>query len=206
MAKNKKIVRYRKPLNINVGMIIFAMIFVYLSFSVYTYLRRDHVQFYEVVEGSIVNNKEYNGILFRDETVENAPQTGYVNYYVREGKRAGAGARVYSLDETGELGKFLEENQSSGVSLSAENLADLKKQLKLGYGVEVTGVTNGKMKDAGVRKGFIILKVNNIPMKTVEDLEKVMKEAAKTQEQVLFITGMFPSGKRGSYAVSVAQD
>ena len=51
-----------------------------------------------------------------------------------------------------------------------------------------------------------ILKVNNIPMKTVEDLEKVMKEAAKTQEQVLFITGMFPSGKRGSYAVSVAQD
>lgn len=129
MAKNKKIVRYRKPLNINVGMIIFAMIFVYLSFSVYTYLRRDHVQFYEVVEGSIVNNKEYNGILFRDETVENAPQTGYVNYYVREGKRAGAGARVYSLDETGELGKFLEENQSSGVSLSAENLADLKKQL-----------------------------------------------------------------------------
>ena len=129
MAKNKKIVRYRKPLNINVGMIIFAMIFVYLSFSVYTYLRRDHVQFYEVVEGSIVNNKEYNGILFRDETVENAPQTGYVNYYVREGKRAGAGSRVYSLDETGELGKFLEENQSSGVSLSAENLADLKKQL-----------------------------------------------------------------------------
>ena len=58
MAKNKKIVRYRKPLNINVGMIIFAMIFVYLSFSVYTYLRRDQVQFYEVVEGSIVNNKE----------------------------------------------------------------------------------------------------------------------------------------------------
>ncbi len=129
MAKNKKIVRYRKPLNINVGMIIFAVIFIYLSFSVYTYLRKEHIQFYEVVEGSIVNNKEYNGILFRDETIENAPQTGYVNYYVREGKRAGAGARVYSLDETGELGKFLEENQSSGDSISAENMSDLKKQL-----------------------------------------------------------------------------
>ena len=76
----------------------------------------------------------------------------------------------------------------------------------LGSGLEVTGVSNGKMAEGGVRKGFIILKVNNVPMKTVEDLEKVMKEAAKTQEQVLFITGMFPSGKRGSYAVSVAQD
>ena len=83
---------------------------------------------------------------------------------------------------------------------------ELKKQLNLGYGLEVTGVSNGKMAEGGVRKGFIILKVNNVPMKTVEDLEKVMKEAAKTQEQVLFITGMFPSGKRGSYAVSVAQD
>ena len=52
MAKNKKVIRYKKPLNINVGMIIFAMIFVYLSFSVYTYIRRDKIQFYEVVEGS----------------------------------------------------------------------------------------------------------------------------------------------------------
>lgn len=83
---------------------------------------------------------------------------------------------------------------------------DLKKQLNLGYGLEVTGVSNGRMADGGVRKGFIILKVNNVPMKTVEDLEKVLKEATKTQEQVLFITGMFPSGKRGSFAVSVAQD
>lgn len=64
--------------------------------------------------------------------------------------------------------------------------------MNLGYGLEVTGVSNGKMAEGGVRKGFIILKVNNVPMKTVEDLEKVMKEAAKTQEQVLFITGMFP--------------
>ncbi len=129
MAKNKKIVRYRKPMNINIGMIIFAVIFIYLSFSVYTYLRKEHIQFYEVVEGSLVNNKEYTGILFRSESVENAPQTGYVNYYVREGKRAGAGARVYSLDETGQLGKFLEENQSSTDAISSENMSDLKKQL-----------------------------------------------------------------------------
>ena len=78
MAKNKKIVRYRKPLNINVGMIIFAMIFVYLSFSVYTYLRRDHVQFYEVVEGSIVNNKEYNGILMRQWKMHRRPGTSTI--------------------------------------------------------------------------------------------------------------------------------
>ncbi len=83
---------------------------------------------------------------------------------------------------------------------------ELKKQLNLGYGLEVTGVTNGKMADAGIRKGFIILKANNVTMKSVDDLEKVMKEATKTPEQVLFITGMFPSGKRASYAVDLTQE
>ncbi len=29
---------------------------------------------------------------------------------------------------------------------------DLKKQLNLGYGLQVTGVSSGKMSDAGVRK------------------------------------------------------
>ena len=38
--------RYRHPLNINVGMIIFAIIFVYMAFSVYTYAKKEKVQFY----------------------------------------------------------------------------------------------------------------------------------------------------------------
>ena len=65
--ENKKIVRYRRPLNINVGIIIFAIIFVYLAFSVYTYMKKDKVQFYEVVEGDIVNDHRYNGIILRQE-------------------------------------------------------------------------------------------------------------------------------------------
>lgn len=83
---------------------------------------------------------------------------------------------------------------------------DLKKQLKLGYGVEVTGVTNGKMKDAGVRKGFIILKANGEQIRKVSDLEEVLKAATKSPDQVLFLTGMFPSGKRANYAVDLTQE
>lgn len=83
---------------------------------------------------------------------------------------------------------------------------ELRRQLNLGYGLEVTGVSDGKMADAGIRKGFIILKANGEPMKTVEDLEDVLKAATQTPEQVLFITGMFPSGKRASYAVDLSQE
>ena len=83
---------------------------------------------------------------------------------------------------------------------------DLKKQLNLGYGLQVTGVTSGKMADAGVRKGFIILKANDQPMRKVSDLEEVMKAAMKSPNQVLFLTGVFPSGKRGYYAVDLTQE
>lgn len=127
--KNKKIIRYRRPLNINVGMIIFALIFVYMVFSVSAYIRRDKVQFYEVQEGGIVNNKDYTGIILRQEEVKNSDRSGYVNYYVREGKRASIGTRVYSIDETGSITSFLAENSEENVTLTSENLSELKKQL-----------------------------------------------------------------------------
>lgn len=82
---------------------------------------------------------------------------------------------------------------------------ELKRQLNLGYGLEVTGVSGGKMRDAGIRKGFIILKVNGQSMRTVDDLETVLRTATQSPEQVLFITGMFPSGKRANYAVDLQQ-
>ena len=83
---------------------------------------------------------------------------------------------------------------------------ELKKQLNLGYGLEVTGVSDGKMADAGVRKGFIILKANGQQLKSVEDLETVMKSAVKSPDQVLFLTGVFPSGRRGNFAVDLSQE
>ncbi|MDO5348461.1 MAG: HlyD family efflux transporter periplasmic adaptor subunit [Lachnospiraceae bacterium] len=127
--KNRKIVPYRRPKNLNVGMIIFAIIFVYMTFSVYTYMKRDKVQFYEVVDGGIVNEKDYTGIILRDETTKYTDRAGDINYYVREGKRASVGTSIYSIDETGSIAAFMAEHPEAGAALSEENLSDLKKQL-----------------------------------------------------------------------------
>lgn len=127
--KNPKIVRYRRPLNLNVGMIIFAIIFVYMAFSVYTYMKKDKIQFYEVVEGNIVNDNEYTGIILRDEEVQYTDRAGNINYYIREGKRAAVGTRIYSIDETGSMADFLEDNPDANVTLTDANLSDIKRQL-----------------------------------------------------------------------------
>lgn len=129
MAKNPKVIRMkRRRRKLDIGIVIFAVVFFYLAYSVFAYLSRDNIQFYEVVEGSIVNDTDYSGIIFRTETVVSDDTTGYINLFVREGKRAAKGAAVYSLDETGDLGRFLSENAGTS-NMSEEGLTNLKSQL-----------------------------------------------------------------------------
>ncbi len=78
-----------------------------------------------------------------------------------------------------------------------------KEQLEISYGLEVMKISGGKMKDAGVTKGFIILRVNDVPMKTIEDLQNAVKEASTSREPVLYIKGVYPTGKPGYFAVGL---
>ena len=76
-----------------------------------------------------------------------------------------------------------------------------KKQLEINYGLEVVKVNGGKMKEAGVPRGFIILRVNDEPMKTFDDLQNAVKEANNSKDQMLVIRGIFPTGKKGGFVV-----
>ena len=76
-----------------------------------------------------------------------------------------------------------------------------KKQLEINYGLEVIKVNGGKMKEAGVPKGFIIQRVNDEPMRSFDDLQNVVKEANNSKDQMLVIRGIFPTGKKGGFVV-----
>ena len=81
-----------------------------------------------------------------------------------------------------------------------------KKQLEISYGLEVIKVNGGKMKDAGVPRGFIIQRVNDEPMKTFDDLQNAVKEANNSKDQMLVIRGIFPTGKKGGFVVYLQND
>ena len=74
------------------------------------------------------------------------------------------------------------------------------------YRKTILALQEGKMKEAGVRKDFIILKANGQSVKSVEQLEEIVKQASRSTEPVLFLNGMFPSGKRTYYAVDLTQE
>ncbi len=81
-----------------------------------------------------------------------------------------------------------------------------KQQLNISTGLVVMKINNGVLKDAGINRGFIIQKVNDIPMKTIDDLQKAVKEASTSKDPVLYIQGIYPTGKKGYFAVPLQND
>lgn len=124
-----KIRKYRKPLNLNIGMLIFAVILVYVVVCIVLYFQTGHVVRYEVKKGSLAMNNLYRGIVVRDETIVNADISGYVNYYANEGERVAAGDLVYIVDETGRLNEELENMTLGENTLSDKELLEFRSEL-----------------------------------------------------------------------------
>ena len=100
--------------------------------------------------------------------------------------------KTRSLEELGAEFKELSDSQ--------------KRTYNLNYGVQVTKINSGLLNDAGVPEKFIILKVNNQKVATVSDLEKIFKNAQRSEEQTLWIYGKTPAGQQRSFAVLLSDE
>lgn len=80
-----------------------------------------------------------------------------------------------------------------------------KKEYGVSYGVEVNGLSKGKVQDAGIRKGFVIMMVNNQRIADPEDLYKIVDRILKgaSDETGLFIKGFYPNGETRLYAINL---
>jgi hypothetical protein len=127
---NSKVTKYPKNINnINIGMVFFAVMAIYIIISVITYFRRDHIVGYEVMEGALSTNNIYDAVAVRDEKIIESDTAGYVNYFATEGGRVAVGNLVYTVDESGQLLDYLKSQGSEEVSLSEEDLAELRTQI-----------------------------------------------------------------------------
>lgn len=124
--KKRKIVKYRRGLRINTGIVIFGGIFVYMIITIFLYLTSSHVTAYEVREGSLVKDHTYTGLILRQEKIVSADRAGYVSYYAREGEKVGVKTPVYTIDESGESGREVTDESLKDARLDGDDLSRLQ--------------------------------------------------------------------------------
>ncbi|MCD7842811.1 MAG: hypothetical protein LUG56_10130, partial [Lachnospiraceae bacterium] len=112
------VVPFPKQSKLNIGVIILAVVFIYVMVCVATYLSREQIQSYQVREGSLVENARYTGVIVREETVVYSDGAGYVNYFAAEKERVAVGNLVYTLDSSGTIKDYTDLLNADENSLS----------------------------------------------------------------------------------------
>ena len=84
----------------------------------------------------------------------------------------------------------------------------MKEQLHISHGVQVAGLKAGKFKEAGVTTGFIITDINDTPVDSQDDVEKIYDSIMRNSspDKVMFITGLYSTGKRDYKAVPLTDN
>ncbi|MCL1937684.1 MAG: Do family serine endopeptidase [Candidatus Azobacteroides sp.] len=82
---------------------------------------------------------------------------------------------------------------------------EIQKTVGVNYGIEVTGVTNGKLKEAGIKDGFIILTANDTRINSPEMFMKIVESLLKQdpEDRGLFLKGLYPDGKLRFIAIDL---
>lgn len=128
-SSSAKVTQFRKPLNINIGIIIFAVILLYVMYSIFRYATAKHVIGYEVRTGSISANRVYQGLALREEEVVPSEYSGYINYYSPETDRLAAGKLAYTIDESGKIQSYLAQNSSNDTAFSDSDYSALASDI-----------------------------------------------------------------------------
>ncbi len=87
------------------------------------------------------------------------------------------------------------ENKIMGVTL-AEASNEEKQKLGIKNGVKITNIEAGKFLKAGIEEEFIIIRINNKPVNSVEDV----RNSLNNTKGGVYIEGIYPNGVVAYYA------
>lgn len=195
--KNSKVTTLRRGrfarFDINIGTILFGMIFIYLIIMFLVFLTRDRVTSYEVVLGALSGNYRYSALALKTEEVVKAQESGPITYYAREGVNVGSGELICAVGQNTAAYAASEDDQTNASSirtdLSEEDTKDIKNML-------VTFSTNF---EGGSFSDVYDLKSN---------LESVILQSSIDENAGQYVTGSYQAENSGFvvYAVDGFED
>jgi len=71
--------------------------------------------------------------------------------------------------------------------------------LNISHGLKIVSLTNGSLKSAGIREGFIIMYIDKEPVKSVDDIKYILD----SKNGGTLIEGIYPNGQKAYYGVGL---
>ncbi|HLP13438.1 MAG TPA: Do family serine endopeptidase [Flavobacteriales bacterium] len=88
----------------------------------------------------------------------------------------------------------IDVKSSLGATFTTATAEELKK-LDVESGVKITSISNGKLAQLGVKKGFIITKVDDEPVSTPDELIDILE----SKKGGVLLEGVYPNGTKAYY-------
>lgn len=127
--KKANVLKYKKRKQINIGIIFFGVIFIYLIATIVLHITAPQITVYEVRQGSILKDNAYTGLAIREETVVCADESGYINYYAEDNSKVKVGTKIYTLsDEKIEFDEEITSESEQMLSSEEKHTLTLKIQ------------------------------------------------------------------------------
>ncbi|MBR1599052.1 MAG: hypothetical protein IJ661_09105 [Lachnospiraceae bacterium] len=114
---------------LNIGTIIFGIIFIYMMIRIILSIQSETLSIYEVQNSYIDTNINATALILRQETLVNAVNSGYVSYYVRDGEKVGKNKTVYTIDETGSIYDKINDSGNDGLVMSPDGLKEVRTRI-----------------------------------------------------------------------------
>ena len=116
----------------------------------------------------------------------------------RENKRKQISVTLRNMDGNTKIVNKDEVTSALGAQFAEVSPSELNK-LGIRSGVKIVDPGKGKLREEGILKGFIITIINDKPVKSAEELKRILSNT----KGVLNIEGVYPNGVVASYAFSM---
>lgn len=175
MADNKKIVKYRKNFELNIGTLLFGILFIYMIICIAMYLTSSHIAPYEVVKGNLSGNYKCTALALKSEMIVEAPESGSVTYYAKEGTQIGANGAVCSVNEG-----------TARTETSASDGSESETVVKEGGTLETDGTSGAAFSSSDARKLRAVMSASSMRF-SGEDFQQAYEMKADVEGAILDI-------------------
>ncbi len=145
-----------------------------------------------------INKKDVTNVAeLQDHVARNRPGDKINVTFKRDGDVKTVNATLKNLDNEIKIVKKTDEVELQGATMRNPTEEELEAY-EVESGVIIEDISAGKWKEAGVRKGFLIISINNNPIKNVEQLKSYLRNI---RNDGILIKGKYADGKEAYYGM-----